>query len=342
VAELRCVGATCAYGDSVAVNALDLQVADGECVALLGAAGSGKTSALRMIAGIEPTVAGTVLIGDEDVTATHPAQRGVAMVFAGFSASERLTIADHIGLPLAPGADVASAAAAVGLDRLDRRVKALSPLERQLLALARAIAVQPRLLLLDEPSDGLDDADTLELRKRIAHVQQSLRLTTLLATQDIVLAAALANRVVTLHRGVVQQVSDAASLRAAPATVHAARSFDPSLNVRRARFDGTSIRYGDLVIPCAPSVVEAIRSAELSSVLIGISPRAIVFEDDGQAVRIIAADDVFAYAQVAGLSAPDEPLAIASSSGVSLIGTSAHIAIDRVHVFDPATGQRVE
>jgi len=303
VAELRCVGATCAYGDTVAVNVLDLHVADGELVALFGPAGSGKTSALRMIAGIEPLVSGRVLIGDEDVTAVHPAQRGVAMVFAGFSVSERLTIADHIGLPLAPGADVTSAASAVGLDRLDRRVKALSPLERQLLALARAIAVEPRLLLLDEPIAGLDELDSARLRDRIMHVHRALRLTTLFATRDLVMAAAVSDRVVTLHRGTVQQVSDAASLRAAPATVHAARS--------------------------------------LGSVLIGIPPGAIRFDEDGQPVRIIAADDAFAYAQVPGLRAPDEPLAIATAVGVGLIGTTVSIAIDQAQVFDPVTGTRL-
>ena len=341
MAELRCVGATCAYGDTVAVNVLDLHVADGELVALFGPAGSGKTSALRMIAGIEPLVSGRVLIGDEDVTAVHPAQRGVAMVFAGFSVSERLTIADHIGLPLAPGADVTSAASAVGLDRLDRRVKALSPLERQLLALARAIAVEPRLLLLDEPIAGLDELDSARLRDRIMHVHRALRLTTLFATRDLVMAAAVSDRVVTLHRGTVQQVSDAASLRAAPATVHAARSFDPSINVRRARFDGTVLRYGDLAIPCASSVLDAMRAGALGSVLIGIPPGAIRFDEDGQPVRIIAADDAFAYAQVPGLRAPDEPLAIATAVGVGLIGTTVSIAIDQAQVFDPVTGTRL-
>ena len=341
MAELRCVGATCVYGDTVAVDALDLDVADGSVVALLGASGAGKTSALRMIAGIEPVAAGRVFIGADDVTTTAPARRGVAMVFAGFSASERLTIADHITLPLPPGADASAAAAAVGLAGLDRRVKSLGPLDRQLLALARAIAVAPRVLLLDEPTAGLSDVDAAELHARFAQVQQAMQLTAVYATQDAVNAAAVAHRVVTLHRGVVQQERDAAALRAEPATVHAARSFDPSLNVRRARIEGNAVRYGDLLIPCESSTLAAVLATGLSSVLIGISPRAIRFTDGGQPVRIIAADEVYAYAQVSGLSSPDEPLAIAADSGVSLVGTTARIAIDGAQLFDPSTGSRI-
>lgn len=309
MSELRCTGATCAYA-----GPLDLLVESGETVALVGGAGSGKTVLLRMIAGIEALTSGRVEIGGIDVSGLHPAQRGVALVYANSTPSARLTIADHLDL-----VGSREGAAAVGLDRLDRRIKALSPFERQLVALARALAAGPQVLLLDAPAGGVDAGDAREFR----HRARGLGLTTLYATRDAVEAAAVADRVAVLAAGRVAEVASADNLRAAPATLAAAVEFDPSLLVRTATA---------AALPFA---------APADPVTVALPPWALTLAADGLRGTALAADGATLFVAVPALG---EPLPVRlDGPAIEYVGHRVHVAIDEsaVSFFDAQTGARL-
>ena len=202
-------------GGVVALSRLSLRVEPGELVTVLGPSGSGKSTALRLIAGLEAPDAGVVRIGDRDVTAVEPSQRRVAMVFQSFALFPHLSAADNIAFGLrARGAsrdDARARAQAVAeplglVDLLDRRPSQLSGGERQRVALARGLAGEPDVLLLDEPLSNLDARLRAEARAEVRRVQEATGVTTLYVTHDQDEALALGRRVAVLDRGELQQV----------------------------------------------------------------------------------------------------------------------------------------
>jgi ABC-type sugar transport system ATPase subunit len=321
VAQLRCLGASCAYGPVLAVDGLDLEVAHAETVALVGGPGAGKTTVVRMIAGIEPVASGRIEIGARDVTRAAPAARGVAVVYANAAPSGRLTIADHLELVAADAGAVAEAAGAVGLDGLHRRVDRLYPLERQLVAVARGLAARPAVLLLDDPTRGLVDDDARTFRTVVA----GLGRTTLYTTRDPVEAAAVAARVAVLAGGRLTDVSAAATERARPASVRAAREFDPSLVVR-------TVQVGAWPYP-APAT---------GALTVALPPEAAQLDAAGElAGTVLAAEGTTVYVALSGW---DEPLPVrVAGSGLEYVGhrVRLRIASGAAQFFDPATGARL-
>jgi len=198
-----------------AVDDLSLSIADGEFFALLGPSGCGKTTLLRTIAGLEQPSAGTVAIGDADVTRTEPGRRRVAMVFQDYALFPHMTVAQNIAYPLkvrrASRADQQEAAsrtsAGLGLaSLLERRPSQLSGGQQQRVALARAIAMEADVLLLDEPLSNLDARLRLEARTFLKRLQHELGLTTVFVTHDQAEALALADRIAVMAEGRIRQL----------------------------------------------------------------------------------------------------------------------------------------
>jgi sulfate transport system ATP-binding protein len=219
------------FGEFSALHNLDLDVASGELLALLGPSGSGKTTLLRAIAGLEPIDGGRILFGDADATSLSVQKRQVGFVFQHYALFKHMTVLDNItfGLRMRPRAQRPSAAEVKrrGLELLElvqlgglagRYPTQLSGGQRQRVALARALAIEPRVLLLDEPFGALDAKVRKELRRWLRQLHRDTGYTTIFVTHDQEEALELADRIVVMNRGRIEQVGSTDEVYDSPAT----------------------------------------------------------------------------------------------------------------------------
>ncbi|MFD5758375.1 ABC transporter ATP-binding protein, partial [Streptomyces sp. NPDC127044] len=215
-------------GDKPAVDQLELDVADGEFLVLVGPSGCGKSTSLRMLAGLEDVNAGSIHIGDRDVTHLPPKDRDIAMVFQNYALYPHMTVADNMGFALkiagVPKAEirqkVEDAAKILDLtDYLARKPKALSGGQRQRVAMGRAIVREPQVFLMDEPLSNLDAKLRVSTRTQIASLQRRLGITTVYVTHDQVEAMTMGDRVAVLKDGLLQQVDSPRNRYDRPATL---------------------------------------------------------------------------------------------------------------------------
>jgi ABC-type sugar transport system ATPase subunit len=203
------------YGKHEVIHGIDLQVSDGEFVVFVGPSGCGKSTLLRMIAGLEDITAGQLLIDGKVSNGLSPKERNIAMVFQSYALYPQMTVAQNMGFSLSLehrpkkeiNAKVEAAAAALKLEGLlERRPSQLSGGQRQRVAIGRAIVREPRVFLLDEPLSNLDAALRSETRVEISELHQRLRTTMIFVTHDQTEAMTMADRIVVLDAGIVQQV----------------------------------------------------------------------------------------------------------------------------------------
>ncbi len=241
MASIVLEGIAKSWGQSVALHAMDLRVEAGSFCVLLGPSGCGKSTTLRIIAGLESASAGRVLIDGVDVTGLPPAQRGIAMVFQNYALFPHLTVADNICFGLSvrktPADETAKrlkeTAGLLGLDKLlDRRPGQLSGGQQQRVALGRALVAQARVCLMDEPLSNLDAQLRQEMRLELRELQRQLGLTVVYVTHDQAEAMSMADQVVLLHKGRVEQAGPPRELYARPATLFSARFIGtPAMNL---------------------------------------------------------------------------------------------------------------
>ena len=215
MAEIQLRNVVKRWGSFVGVQQIDLTVADREFLVLLGPSGCGKTTTMRMIAGLEDPSQGEILIGGKVVNTLEPKDRDVAMVFQSYALYPNMSVYENIRFPLkvrgiAPATHAESvrrAAAMVELDEfMDRKPAELSGGQRQRVALARAIVRKPNVFLMDEPLSNLDAKLRVSTRAQIKNLSHELSVTTIYVTHDQIEAMTLADRVVVMDRGAVQQV----------------------------------------------------------------------------------------------------------------------------------------
>ncbi|WP_433802115.1 ABC transporter ATP-binding protein [Actinomycetospora sp. CA-084318] len=234
-----------------AVDDLDLDVADGEFLVLVGASGSGKSTALRMLAGLEDVDEGTVEIAGEDVSGVEPAKRDIAMVFQSYALYPHMTVAANMAfsLRLRGGSKddvrrrVEEAAAMLDLTPyLDRKPRALSGGQRQRVAMGRAIVREPAVFLMDEPLSNLDAKLRVETRANLAALQRRLGTTTLYVTHDQVEAMTMGHRVAVLAEGRLQQCDTPRALYERPANTYVAGFIgSPAMTLLPARAWGSLV-----------------------------------------------------------------------------------------------------
>ena len=214
------------FGRVDVLKGIDLEVKDGEFVVFVGPSGCGKSTLLRVIAGLEDTTSGRVLIDDADVTVVPPANRGIAMVFQTYALYPHLTVKNNMSLGLkqigTPGAEidrrVTAASTMLSLEPyLERRPAELSGGQRQRVAIGRAVVREPKLFLFDEPLSNLDAALRVNTRLEIAQLHRRLKATMIYVTHDQVEAMTLADRIVVLNAGRVEQVGAPMELYNKPA-----------------------------------------------------------------------------------------------------------------------------
>jgi iron(III) transport system ATP-binding protein len=247
------------FGAFTALQNIDLDVARGEFVCFLGPSGCGKTTLLRAIAGLDPQNAGTIEIAGRDVSRLPPAARDFGIVFQSYALFPNLTVAANVGYGLVNrragraqiDKRVNELLALVGLPEQEHKYPVqLSGGQQQRVALARALATSPGLLLLDEPLSALDARVRLRLRDEIKALQRRLGVTTIMVTHDQEEALAIADRIVVMNAGVIEQVGTPAEIYRSPATAFVA-DFVGTMTFLDAEVAGPGkLRFGPLVLAC--------------------------------------------------------------------------------------------
>ncbi len=258
------------FGPVRVLEELNLHVEPGEFLVLLGASGSGKTTALRILSGLETATEGRVRIGERDVTDVLPKYRDISMVFQSYALYPHKTVGENIGFPLKVRkinpvereVAVREAAAQVQLDTLLHRYpRELSGGQRQRVALARAIIRRPSVFLMDEPLSNLDAKLRGHMRAELKHMQHSLGITTIYVTHDQVEAMTLAHRVAILEKGVLQQLDAPAKIYNDPANLFVAQFIgSPPMNIVKGALEGANFLVQDtkIAVPVKGKVEKAV------------------------------------------------------------------------------------
>ncbi|MEO1306626.1 MAG: sn-glycerol-3-phosphate ABC transporter ATP-binding protein UgpC [Pseudomonadota bacterium] len=239
------------YGDIQVIHGVNLDIADGEFCVFVGPSGCGKSTLLRMVAGLEKTTEGQIHIGARDVTTMDPSERGVAMVFQTYALYPHMSVAQNMGFGLKMTGHakaeidekVAKASEILKLDDyLDRKPKALSGGQRQRVAIGRAIVRGPEVFLFDEPLSNLDAELRVEMRVEIARLHKELGVTMIYVTHDQVEAMTLADKIVVLRAGTIEQVGAPMDLYRDPDNKFVAGFIgSPAMNFVAGKVNGVAI-----------------------------------------------------------------------------------------------------
>jgi multiple sugar transport system ATP-binding protein len=283
VREIHLEGVTKRYGSNVvAIEDVTLEIAPGEFMVLVGPSGCGKSTLLRIIAGLEDLSAGTVKIGDKDVTHMAPQARDVAMVFQSYALYPHMTVQENLAFGLKVrrlGKNeirerVHSVARMLGLDELlDRRPPQLSGGQRQRVAIGRATVREPQAFLMDEPLSNLDAKLRVSMRAELARMHQRLRTTTVYVTHDQIEAMTLGDRVAVLHAGVLQQCDTPKTLFDHPANLFVAAFIgSPQMNLVEAELAAGEARFAGFNVP----LTESQKRLGDRPVILGVRPTDLV------------------------------------------------------------------
>ena len=241
MASIEFQNVTKSFGKNVVIDHLNLTIEDGKFTVLVGPSGCGKTTLLRMIAGIGPQTSGKVIIGGKDVTQIQPGKRGVAMVFQNYAIYPTMSVRENIEFGLKNNRVpkekrsqlVAEVSEKVGLtEYLDRQPGTLSGGQRQRIALARAMVKDPSVFLMDEPLSNLDAKLRVQMRVELIELHQKLRTTFVYVTHDQVEAMSMADTIILMNGGVIQQMASPAEIYKDPANLFTACFIgSPSMNI---------------------------------------------------------------------------------------------------------------
>ncbi|MCU9849046.1 putative 2-aminoethylphosphonate ABC transporter ATP-binding protein [Defluviimonas sp. WL0024] len=267
------------FGDFVALREVTLDIAKGEFVCFLGPSGCGKTTLLRAIAGLDPQTRGTIRQGGSDISSLPPSQRDFGIVFQSYALFPNLTVRRNIAFGLENtgrskreiDARVTELLDLVGLPEQASKYPAqLSGGQQQRVALARAIAIDPGLLLLDEPLSALDAKVRVHLRHQIKELQRKLGVTTIMVTHDQEEALSMADRIVVINRGRIEQVGTPTEIYREPASLFVA-DFIGETNKVASTYQGGSVTLGDVVLATSET-----RIADGAAVTVAVRPEDIL------------------------------------------------------------------
>ncbi|MGH3647075.1 MAG: ABC transporter ATP-binding protein [Micromonosporaceae bacterium] len=336
-----------------ALRGFTLEVHSGELVGLLGPSGCGKSTTLRMVAGLEDVTSGDIQVGGRSMMGLEPQERNIGVAFENYALYPPLTVAENIAFGLRArrksGRDnrVRAVAERIGLtDILQAMPSGLSSGQKQRVALARAVVREPDVLLLDEPLSHLDAAQRDATRRELRHLQQELGYTTILVTHDQEEALSLADRVVVMNDGVVQQVGTPDEVYDDPRNLFVAQFVgEPAMNLLDGVLEGGRIRLSD-------DVAVPVSAGGTGKVVLGVRPEDVTLaepaEGGGSADvtgTLMVYEDLLEY----GLATVEVPgvadrIVAQTAPGLGLRpGDKAPLVLhrDRTYLFDSDTGERI-
>ena len=338
------------YGPTQVIHGVDLEIEPGEFCVFVGPSGCGKSTLLRMVAGLEETTDGEIRIGTRDVTHVDPAERGVAMVFQTYALYPHMSVRENMGFGLKMNGvpkdeiakKVAEASRILKLDEyMERKPAALSGGQRQRVAIGRAIVRGPEVFLFDEPLSNLDAELRVDMRVEIARLHDEIGATMIYVTHDQVEAMTLADKIVVLRAGYIEQVGAPMDLYRDPDNKFVAGFIgSPPMNFLK----GTVAQDG-VVVPALDTVVQT--SAALppvgTEVVVGLRPEHLTLTD-GEGLKITHAEVLggVAYAYVEAKTG--ERLVVEDRSERSITAgsaTSVGFEAERVYLFDAGTEARI-
>ena len=352
MSAVKIINATKKYGDIQVIHGIDLDIKDGEFCVFVGPSGCGKSTLLRMISGLEEVTSGDIHIGDKNVTKMQPADRGIAMVFQSYALYPHMTVRENMAFGLkmtkVPAAvineKVNEAASILHLEPyLDRKPKTLSGGQRQRVAIGRAIVRGPEVFLFDEPLSNLDAELRVEMRVEITRLHRELGTTIIYVTHDQVEAMTLADKIVVLKEGRIQQVGTPLSLYDDPQNIFVAGFIgSPTINLLKG-----SITDGKLSIPSLETLkldVSDTITSSMSELIIGLRPQHLKLAKSGDLeVEFTEALGDISYIY---LKTQSGDRVVVESRDEKLPSTSAKVGIEaktsKALFFDPKTELRVK
>ncbi|TDQ82273.1 carbohydrate ABC transporter ATP-binding protein (CUT1 family) [Dongia mobilis] len=341
-----------AFGPAQILHGVSVDIADGEFVILVGPSGCGKSTLLRMIAGLESITGGEIRINDRVVNDVPPKERDIAMVFQNYALYPHMTVADNMGFSLklkkAPKAEtegrVKQAADILGLaNLLDRYPRQLSGGQRQRVAMGRAIVRNPQVFLFDEPLSNLDAKLRVAMRAEVKELHQRLKTTTVYVTHDQIEAMTMADKIVVMHDGRVEQIGAPLDLYDRPGNRFVAGFIgSPAMNFIEGRIEPGARFSGsggiDLALDGAASALQGravtlgIRPEHLELGAGGLDAEVVVVEPTGSEVqvnaRLASGEEIVAVFRERHLFSPGEKIGLRPRPGL-------------VHLFDAASGERL-
>ncbi|MBP2448477.1 ABC transporter ATP-binding protein [Rhizobium leguminosarum] len=341
------------FGVHPVIKGVDIDIADGEFVILVGPSGCGKSTLLRMLAGLENISGGEIKIGGRVVNTLPPKDRDIAMVFQNYALYPHMTVEQNMGFSLmlnkAPKAEaekrVKYAAAILGLDKLlDRYPRQLSGGQRQRVAMGRAIVRDPEVFLFDEPLSNLDAKLRVAMRAEIKELHQRLKTTTVYVTHDQIEAMTMADKIVVMHDGVVEQIGTPLELYDTPANLFVGGFIgSPAMNMIKGRLDPenpTRFKASDgTALPVANPPAAAIGR----DLVYGLRPEYILLDANGLPGEIVVIEPT-GYETHLTLKLGGSDVSCVFRERVNARpGEILRVGIDaaHVHLFDAESGQRL-
>lgn len=294
------------FGTFTALSDINLTIAKGEFVCFLGPSGCGKTTLLRIIAGLETPTSGSISQASADITRLPPAERDYGIVFQSYALFPNLNVTDNVAYGLVNrrvdrtriNQRVAELLKLVGLPGSEGKYPSqLSGGQQQRIALARALATSPGLLLLDEPLSALDALERVRLRQEIRALQQKLGVTTIMVTHDQEEALALADRIVVMNHGVIEQIGSAMDIYREPASPFVA-DFVGKVNVLPGSLSGQQLSVGTFSVALPQQPIQDAPSAATRAVKVYLRPEDVLARPIGTSAASFAADDPHVFDSV--------------------------------------------
>jgi multiple sugar transport system ATP-binding protein len=342
-----------AFGATEVIHGVNVVIEDGAFVVLVGPSGCGKSTLLRMIAGLENITAGQIRIGDRVVNDLPPKARDVAMVFQNYALYPHMTVAANMGFSLrlrhAPqeeiDARVQRAAEILGLEPLlERFPRQLSGGQRQRVAMGRAIVRDPQVFLFDEPLSNLDAKLRVQMRTEIKELHQRLGTTTVYVTHDQIEAMTMADKIVVMHDGIVEQIGAPLELYDRPANLFVAGFIgSPAMNFFKGRVGANGSAAFETSDGVRLPLAAKPAGADGRPAVYGIRPEHFALADDGAPGEVVVIEPTGSEIQVVARLAGHDIMAVFRERHNFKPGDKIRLKPDPklVHLFDEATGKRL-
>jgi multiple sugar transport system ATP-binding protein len=342
-----------AFGATAVIHGVDISIRDGEFVVLVGPSGCGKSTLLRMIAGLENITAGEIRIGERIVNHVPPKERDVAMVFQNYALYPHMTVAANMAFSMklrgAPKKEiderVSRAAAILGLSQLlERYPRQLSGGQRQRVAMGRAIVRDPQVFLFDEPLSNLDAKLRVQMRTEIKELHQRLKTTTIYVTHDQIEAMTMADKIVVMHDGRVEQIGAPLELYDRPDNLFVAGFIgSPAMNMIKGRIrvngsasfeNSAGVRF---VLGGTPT------GSDGRPIVYGVRPEHFLLSDDGADAEVQVVEPTGSELQVVAKLGGEDVIAVFRERHQFKPGDKIRLKPDPrlIHLFDETTGKRL-